>query len=149
MSDVRSPMTMGPTREGGTVVPGSTVRVQDTDGEHEHTVVGRVTVGAPAGMRLRRITVGHGCARAQASDEVVVHTCTGVHLLTVVAVATEAVRPRGGALAHAREEGEARCHRRHAHTVTLLQEVEYDLSGSPTTVRTPTLPTFIPPGRST
>jgi hypothetical protein len=78
---------------GVTVVLGSTVRVRDTDGEHEHTVVGRVTVGAPTGMRLRRVTAGHGCAQAQASDEVEVHTCSGVRLLTVVAVATVAVPP--------------------------------------------------------
>lgn len=98
MPDARSPMTTAPAREGGTVVLGSTVQVRDTDGGHDHMVVARVTVGAPIGMRLRRITGGHGCARARASDEVEVHTPGGVRLLTVVAVVTEAMprSPRSG-----------------------------------------------------
>jgi hypothetical protein len=91
MSNARSPMTTAPTRQGGTVVLGSTVRVWDTDWEHDRTVVARVTVGVPTAMRLRRITGGHGCARAQASDEVEVHTSGGARLLTVVAVVTEGV----------------------------------------------------------
>jgi transcription elongation GreA/GreB family factor len=93
MPDVRSPMTTVPAREGATVVLGSRVRVRDTDGEHEHTMVARVTVGATTGMRLHRITGGHGSALAQASDEVEIHTPGGVRLLTVVAVVTEAVPP--------------------------------------------------------
>jgi hypothetical protein len=106
VSDVRSPMTTAPAREGVTVVLGSTVRVRDTDGEHEHTVVGRVAVGAPTGMGLRRVTAGHGCAQAQASDEVEAHTCSGVRLLTVVAIATVAARIATG---HARARRARRC----------------------------------------
>jgi hypothetical protein len=86
MRDVRSPMPTAPAREGDTVVLGSRVRVRDADGGHEHTVVARVTVGAPAGIRLRGITGEHGCARALANDEVQVHTLDGVRLLTIVAV---------------------------------------------------------------
>ena len=91
MHDVRSPMLTEPVKEGGTVELGSTVRVRDTDGEHEHTVVARATVGTAPGCVSAGSPVGRALLGRRAGDEVEVQSPGGVRLLTVVAVAAEAL----------------------------------------------------------
>jgi transcription elongation GreA/GreB family factor len=86
MTDVGEPATTAATPRNDIVVPGSRVRVRDTDGEHEYTVVTRVTtdaapgsvsIGSPVGRAL----LGHG-----RGEQVRVETPGGVRLLTVVDV---------------------------------------------------------------
>ena len=74
----------------GTVVLGSRVRVRDTDGEHEYTMVTKVTVGAPSECVSIGSPVGRALLGRRLGDQVHVRTPGGVRLLTVVDVAATA-----------------------------------------------------------
>ena len=91
MHDMRSSMLTEPAKDGGTVELGSTVRVRDTDGEHEHTVVARATSGTAPGCVSVGSPVGRALLGRRAGDEVEVQSPGGVRLLTVVAVVDEAL----------------------------------------------------------
>jgi transcription elongation factor GreA len=92
MPDVSEPAAAAPVPRNGPVVPGSRVRVRDTDGEHEHTMVTRVTVGAPPGCVSVASPVGRALLGRRPGEQVRVQTPGGVRLLTVVDV-TNTVAP--------------------------------------------------------
>jgi transcription elongation factor GreB len=87
MSDVSVPMTTTSAPEGGTVVLGSRVRVRDSEGEYEHTVVARATVDAPPGCVSVDSPVGRALLGCRPGDQVQVQTPGGVRHLTVVHMA--------------------------------------------------------------
>jgi transcription elongation factor GreA len=96
MPDVSEPATTATVPSNGVVVPGSRVRVRDTDGEHEYTLVARVVAGAPpecvsTGSPVGRALIGRG-----PGEQVRVHTPGGVRLLTVVDVADSAAPSSAG-----------------------------------------------------
>jgi transcription elongation factor GreA len=90
MPDVRVSVTTSPVLNGGTVAPGSTVRVRDVEGEHEHTVVTRVTADSPPECVSLASPVGIALLGRRPGDRVQVHTPGGIRLLTVVAVVAAA-----------------------------------------------------------
>lgn len=96
MQDVSLPIPTAPEQECGTVELGSTVRVRDADGEDEHTVVARATVGTPPGCVSVGSPVGRALLGRRVGDEVEVQTPGGVRLLTVVGVVVEAVSTSPG-----------------------------------------------------
>jgi transcription elongation GreA/GreB family factor len=87
MPDVSVPMTTTSAPVSGTVVLGSRVRVRDSEGEHEHTVVARATVDAPPGCVSVDSPVGRALLGCRAGDRVQVETAGGVRHLTVVTMA--------------------------------------------------------------
>jgi transcription elongation factor GreA len=87
MTDVSEPVTTAATPRNGIVVPGSRVRVRDTDGEHEYTVVTRATTGAAPGSVSIGSPVGRALLGRGPGEQVRVETPGGVRLLTVVDVA--------------------------------------------------------------
>jgi transcription elongation factor GreA len=72
------------------VVLGSRVRVRDTDGEHEYTMVARAMAGAPPGCVSTGSPVGRALLGRRLGDQVQVTTPGGVRLLTVADVAAPA-----------------------------------------------------------
>jgi transcription elongation GreA/GreB family factor len=91
MQDARVPIHTVPEQEWCTVELGSRVRVRDTDGEHEHTVVARAPVGTAPGCVSVGSPVGRALLGRRAGDKVEVQSPGGVRLLTVVAVVAEAL----------------------------------------------------------
>jgi transcription elongation GreA/GreB family factor len=87
MSEVGVPMTTTSAPECGTVVPGSRVRVRDSEGEHEHTIVARATVDAPPGCVSVDSPVGRALLGCRPGDQVQVETPGGIRHLTLVSVA--------------------------------------------------------------
>jgi transcription elongation factor GreA len=87
MPDVSEPATTATVPGNGTVVLGSRVRVRDTDGHHEYTMVTRVTVGAPSECVSIGSPVGSALLGRRPGEQVRVQTPGGVRLLTVVDVA--------------------------------------------------------------
>jgi transcription elongation GreA/GreB family factor len=87
MPDVSVPMTTASPPDSGTVRPGSRVRVRDSEGEHEHTVVARATVDAPPECISVDSPVGRALLGCRSGDQVQVETPGGVRHLTVVAMA--------------------------------------------------------------
>ncbi len=94
MPDVRLSLTGAPT--SGTIVLGSRVRVRDAEGEHEHTMVTRVTDDAPPGCVSIGSPVGRALLGRRPGDQVRVQTPGGVRLLTVVDVHAAAVASSPG-----------------------------------------------------
>jgi transcription elongation factor GreA len=90
MPDVRVSLTAAGMPRSGTVVPGSTVRVRDAEGEHEHTVVARATADAPPGCVSIESPVGRALLGCRPGDQVEVRTPGGIRLLTVVDVVAAA-----------------------------------------------------------
>jgi transcription elongation factor GreA len=90
MPDVSEPATTATVPRNGTVVLGSRVRVRDTDGEHEYTMVARATVGAPPVCVSVGSPVGRALLGRRPGEQVRVQTPGGVRLLTVVDVAATA-----------------------------------------------------------
>jgi hypothetical protein len=88
MPGVREPGATAPALGNGTVVQGSRIRVRDTDGEHEYTMVRRVTAGAPPGCVSVDSPVGRALLGRRPGEQVRVQTPGGIRLLTVVDVAT-------------------------------------------------------------
>jgi transcription elongation factor GreA len=80
----------------GIVVPGSRVRVRDTDGEHEYTMVTRVTAGAPPECVSTGSPVGRALLGRSPSEQVRVQTPGGVRLLTIVDVGDSATPSAAG-----------------------------------------------------
>jgi transcription elongation factor GreA len=78
------------------VVPGSRVRVRDTDGEHEYTMVARVVAGAPPECVSTASPVGRALLGRRPGEQVRVQTPGGVRLLTVVDVAATEAPSSGG-----------------------------------------------------
>jgi transcription elongation factor GreA len=70
------------------VMLGSRVRVRDTDGEHEYTMVARVMAGAPPECVSIGSPVGSALLGRRLGDQVQVTTPGGIRLLTVVDVAS-------------------------------------------------------------
>jgi transcription elongation GreA/GreB family factor len=87
MSDGSVPMTTTSIRESSAVVLGSRVRVRDSEGEHEHTVVARATVDAPPGCVSVDSPVGSALLGRRPGEQVQVQTPGGIRHLTVVHVA--------------------------------------------------------------
>jgi transcription elongation GreA/GreB family factor len=69
------------------VMLGSRVRVRDTDGEHEYTMVARVVADAPPECVSTGSPVGRALLGCGPGEQVRVQTPGGVRLLTVVDVA--------------------------------------------------------------
>jgi transcription elongation factor GreA len=88
MPDVSEPATTAPVPRNGTIVPGSRVRVRDTDGEHEYTMVTRAAASTPSGCVSVDSPVGRALLGRGPGEQVRVQTPGGVRLLTVVDVAT-------------------------------------------------------------
>jgi hypothetical protein len=89
MPDASEP-TAATVPRNGIVVPGSRVRVRDTDGEHEYTMVTRATAGAPPECVSIGSPVGSALLGRRPGEQVRVQTPSGVRLLTVVDVAAMA-----------------------------------------------------------
>ncbi len=87
MSDVAVSMTAAPTLHGGVVVLGSRVRVRDSEGDHEHTIVARVRVDTPLGCVSVASPVGKALLGRRSDEHVQVHTPGGIRLLTITDVA--------------------------------------------------------------
>jgi transcription elongation factor GreA len=87
MTDVGEPASTAATPRNGIVVPGCRVRVRDTDGEHEYTVVTRATAADVSGSVSIGSPVGRALLGRGPGDQVRVDTPGGVRLLTVVDVA--------------------------------------------------------------
>lgn len=85
-ADARGP-ACGP--QGATIVVGSRVRVRDTEGEHEHTLVARVTARTPLTCVSAGSPVGRALLGRRSGEQVQVHTPDGVRLLTIVSVAPD------------------------------------------------------------
>ncbi|MEA2567795.1 MAG: transcription elongation factor GreA [Actinomycetota bacterium] len=83
-SATTSPMTTTSAPEGGTVVLGSRIRVRDSEGEYEHTVVARATVDAPPGCVSVDSPVGRALLGCGPGDQVQVQTPGGIRHLTVL-----------------------------------------------------------------
>jgi transcription elongation factor GreB len=71
----------------------SRVRVRDTDGEHEYTMVARVVAGAPPECVSTGSPVGRALLGCRPGEQVRLHTPGGVRLLTVVDVAAATAAP--------------------------------------------------------
>jgi transcription elongation factor GreA len=71
----------------GEVQPGSRVRVRDTDGEEEYTVVRRSDADPALGRISTESPVGRALLGGRRRDEVTVQTPGGVRVLTIVEVA--------------------------------------------------------------
>ncbi len=84
MSD---PATTATEPWNGVVVTGSRVRVRDTDGEHEYTMVARVMAGAAPESVSLCSPVGRALLGRRQGEQVRVQTPGGVRLLRVVDVA--------------------------------------------------------------
>jgi transcription elongation factor GreA len=97
MPDVSEPATTATVPWNGVVVPGSRVRVRDTDGEHEYTMVTRVTAGAPPECVSTGSPVGRALLGRSPGEQVRVQTPGGVRLLTVVDVAAPSSADRARA----------------------------------------------------
>ncbi|MDB5114125.1 MAG: Transcription elongation factor, GreA/GreB region, prokaryotic domain protein [Chloroflexi bacterium] len=96
MPDMSDPATTATVPWNGVVVPGSRVRVRDTDGEHEYTLVTRVTAGAPPECVSTGSPVGRALLGRSPSEQVRVQTPGGVRLLRVVDVAATAASSSDG-----------------------------------------------------
>jgi transcription elongation factor GreA len=90
MPDVSVSVTTTPALNSGTIVPGSRVRVRDTEGEHEHTMVTRATADSPPGCVSVGSPVGRALLGRRPGDRAEVQTPGGIRLLTVVDVVTAA-----------------------------------------------------------
>jgi transcription elongation GreA/GreB family factor len=90
MPEVRLSLTAARTPKGGTIEPGSRVRVRDAEGEHEHTMVARATADAPPGCVSIESPVGRALLGCRPGDQVEVQTPGGIRLLTVVDVVAAA-----------------------------------------------------------
>jgi transcription elongation factor GreA len=84
---VSEPAISATVPRNGTVALDSRVRVRDTDGEHEYTMVTRVTAGAPSECVSIGSPVGSALLGRRPGEQVQVQTPGGVRLLTVVDVA--------------------------------------------------------------
>jgi transcription elongation GreA/GreB family factor len=91
MPDVSEPAATAPVPWSDPVVPGSIVRVRDTDGEHEYTMVPRATAGAPPGCVSVESPVGRALLGRRPGEQVRVQTPGGVRLLTIVEVTATVV----------------------------------------------------------
>jgi transcription elongation factor GreA len=89
MPDVSEP-TAATVSRNGIIEPGSRVRVRDTDGEHEYTMVTRATAGAPPECVSIGSPVGSALLGRRPGEQVRIQTPGGVRLLTVVDVAVTA-----------------------------------------------------------
>ncbi len=78
------------------VVPGSRVRVRDTDGEHEYTMVARVMAGAAPECVSTGSPVGRALLGRRPGEQVRVQTPGGVRLLAIVDVTGGAAEPAAG-----------------------------------------------------
>jgi transcription elongation factor GreA len=87
MPDVSEPAITATVPRNGTVVLGSRVRVRDADGEHEYTMVTRVTAGGPSECVSIGSPVGSALLGRRSGEQVRVQTPGGVRLLMVVDVA--------------------------------------------------------------
>ncbi len=96
MPDVSEAAATGSMPPNGPVMPGSRVRVRDTDGEHEYTLVSRVMAGAAPECVSTGSPVGRALLGRSPGEQVRVHTPGGIRLLTVVAVAGSAEPSAGG-----------------------------------------------------
>jgi transcription elongation factor GreA len=96
MRDSGPPTTAVPQPESRTVALGSRVRVGDADGEHEYTMVTRVTVDAPPESVSVGSPVGRALLGCRPGEQVRVQTPGGVRLLTVVDVAPTETPPSAG-----------------------------------------------------
>lgn len=72
---------------------GARVRVRDTEGEHEYTIVERVRVGVPPGSVSMGSPVGRALLGRRPGDRVEVQTPGGVRRLTVLAVSVPEAAP--------------------------------------------------------
>ena len=73
---------------------GASVRVRDTEGEHEYTLVERVRVGARPGSVSMGSPVGRALLGRRPGDRVEAQTPGGVRRLTVLAVTVPEGAPR-------------------------------------------------------
>ncbi len=101
MADLSEPATTTNPPRNRVALPGSRVRVQDREGEHEYTMVTRVTPGAAPGSVSVGSPVGRALLGRGPGEQVRVQTPGGVRLLTVVDVAdgtspSTAAAGRGG-----------------------------------------------------
>jgi transcription elongation factor GreA len=81
------------TLRSGAVVLGSTVRLRDAEGEHQHTMVTRVPGDAPPGCVSIGSPMGRALLGRRPGDRVQVQTPGGTRLLTIVEVVTAAAVP--------------------------------------------------------
>jgi transcription elongation factor GreA len=86
MTDPTPPSNPASAPGAGPVVPGSRVRVRDAEGEHEHTVVERLTSAAPPGCVSVASPVGRALLGRRPGEQVQVPTPDGIRVLTIVAV---------------------------------------------------------------
>ena len=96
MPDVSEPATTATVPWNGVVVPGSRVRVRDTDGEHEYTMVAKVIAGASPECVTTGSPVGRALLGRSPGEQVRVQTPGGVRLLRVVDVAATAASSSDG-----------------------------------------------------
>jgi transcription elongation factor GreA len=96
MPDLSEAATTATVPWNGVVVPGSRVRVRDTDGEHEYTMVTRVTAGAPPECVSTGSPVGRALLGRSPGEQVRVQTPGGVRLLTIVDVGDSATPSAAG-----------------------------------------------------
>ncbi len=96
MRDMSDPATTATMPWNGVVVAGSRVRVRDTDGEHEYTMVARVVAGAAPECVSLCSPVGRALLGRRQGEQVRVQTPGGVRLLTVVGVAAMAAPSSAG-----------------------------------------------------
>jgi transcription elongation factor GreA len=87
MPDVSEPATTAAVPRNRIVVPGSRIRVQDADGQHEYTMVTRFTGDAAPGSVSVSSPVGRALLGRGPGEQVRVQTPGGIRLLTVVDVA--------------------------------------------------------------
>jgi transcription elongation factor GreA len=96
MPDMSDPATTATVPPNDTVVPGSRVRVRDTDGEHEYTMVAKVIAGASPECVTTGSPVGRALLGRSPGEQVRVQTPGGVRLLRVVDVAATAASSSDG-----------------------------------------------------
>ena len=84
MTDATPPSNPASRPPAVPVTVGSTVRLRDAEGEHEHTVVERLTGAAPPGCVSAGSPVGRALLGRRPGEQVQVQTPDGARLLTIV-----------------------------------------------------------------
>ena len=93
MPDEQPPTTRTPEQRDGVIELGSRIRLRDSEGEHEHTIVARLTTSAPLTCISVASPVGRALLGRRTGEQVEVHTPDGIRALTIVAVAPARVMP--------------------------------------------------------